>query len=181
MATILVCPSCQKSTRTNRELKFRAKVRCPHCDTVSRCFIHGNGAIELRQQDSQREEAAPPVVGTLPPRVGDDGDNGESARRKLPSRPSKRPIGGYMPFEKSRSWIGMFAIFAVLGIVVIYTSWFCFHVDTMARATGSSGGNIWKSHDEGKRKEFQERQKKAIARLKAQNSGDNFTESSVKK
>ena len=173
MATILVCPSCQKSTRTNRELGPKVKVCCPHCDTVSRCFIHGNGAIELRQQSSQL-----PGVSTLPPRVGDDG---EFTRKKRPSRRAKRPIGGYMPFEKARSWLGMFALFVVLGIGGFAVSRFCFHVDTVVKASGRSGGDIWKSYDEGKRKEFQERQKMALASLKAKNSGDHLTASPVKK
>jgi hypothetical protein len=46
--TALVCPRCQGTSRTTRELRPQATVRCAKCRTVSRCFIHGNGAIELR-------------------------------------------------------------------------------------------------------------------------------------
>ena len=41
-------------------------------------------------------------------------------------------------------------------------------IDTMGNAQGRTGNNVFQSQDEAKRKEFQARQKKALAALKKQ-------------
>jgi hypothetical protein len=108
------------------------------------------------------------TTSTLPPRVGGEG---EVTRRKLPSRRVKRPIGGYLPFEKSRSWIGMMALFVVIFVGGGAAYLYCSKINEIQRTTGRSGGstNIWKAHDDALRKEYLEKQKKAMARLKAKN------------
>jgi hypothetical protein len=106
-------------------------------------------------------------VTSLPPRVGEQ-DETQGTRRVFIKRGNNRPIGGYAPFEKSRSYIGMFALILVLGITALAISWYTGQIDTIGRATGRTDGNAWQSYDEGKRKDFQERQKKAIEKLKKQ-------------
>jgi hypothetical protein len=95
-------------------------------------------------------------------------DETQTTRRDYTKRLSNRPIGGYAPFEKSRSYIGMLVLFTVLGITAVAISWYTGQIDTIGRATGRTGGNAWQSYDEGKRKEFRDRQKKAIEKLKKQ-------------
>lgn len=162
--TILVCPSCQETSRTARTLSPGAKVRCGKCGTVSRCFIHYNGAIELRLQPRAADVAPPLPGGTLPPRVGGQ----EEFRRTIFSGKRKnRPIGGYLPFEKARSYIGTIACVGILAVAGFTAYWYCAQIVTIQKASGRSGGNPWKRLDDAKRKEFRERQRKALARLKA--------------
>jgi hypothetical protein len=129
---------------------------------VFRCFVHANGAVELRQPPP----TSLPEVSTLPPRVGDQGG---FTRKNLPSRRVKRPIGGYLPFEKARSYLGGVALFIAIVVVGGTAYIYCSKIGEIQRSTGRSGGssNIWKYHDEVKRKEYKERQKKALDRLKA--------------
>jgi hypothetical protein len=96
------------------------------------------------------------------------GEEEEFQRTILTSNRKRRPIGGHLPFEKSRSYLGTFALIAALGLGGLTAYWYCSQINTIQQATGRSGaGNIWKSHDDAQRKSYQERQKKALARLKA--------------
>ena len=76
-----------------------------------------------------------------------------------------------MPFEKARSYLGNLALFVVIVVVGGSAYFYCSKISEMQQTTGRSGGstNIWKAHDEALRKQHQEKQKKALARLKAQN------------
>jgi hypothetical protein len=92
---------------------------------------------------------------------------GETQRTRtiLTSRRRNRAIGGYLPFEKSRSYIGTFAFLAVLGVVALAAYVYFDHIDTMGRAMGKRGNNAFQAQDEAKRKDFRDRQEKAIKNL----------------
>jgi hypothetical protein len=159
---ILKCPSCEETFRTKQETIHGAKMRCPGCQGMFYFVLHGNGAVELRPVKDE-----PVTASRLPPRVGDAGES-QAPRRVFASRRRNRPIGGYAPFEKSRSYTGMFAFFTILGLGVLGISWYIWQIDRVAGAMGKNGGNVWKSADDGKRKEFQARQKRALENLKKQ-------------
>jgi hypothetical protein len=159
---LLVCPKCKINCRTRRETRPEAKFRCPNCQNMFFFFVHGNGAVELRPADDE-----PVIASRLPPRVGKQGE-AQGARRILPSRRRNRPIGGYAPFEKARSYIGMFAFFTILGLGVVAASWYVSQIDFIAKARGKDNANIWQNQDEGKRKEFQRRAKLVQETLKKQ-------------
>jgi hypothetical protein len=129
-------------------------------------FVHGNGAVELRPVDDE-----PATESRLPPRVGDQGET-QGARKILTSRRRHRPIGGYLPFEKSRSYIGTFAFWAVLGLGSLAAYWYFKKVDTIGNAQGRKGNDIWKAQDEAKHKDFLARQKKAIDALNKRQTKD---------
>jgi hypothetical protein len=90
----------------------------------------------------------------------------QATRKIFTSRRRNRPIGGYAPFEKSRSYIGILIGLALLGFGLAAASWYTYQIDTIARATGRSAGDPWKNEAEGKRKEFRARQKRAMEKLK---------------
>jgi hypothetical protein len=159
---ILKCPNCKETFRTKQEAQHGAKMRCPGCQGMFYFVLHGNGAVEMRPLKDE-----PAIESRLPPRVGDPGEP-RAPRRIFAGRRRNRPIGGYAPFEKSRSYTGMFAFFTILGLVGLAASWYMWQIDRVARATGKSGGNIWQSADDGKRKDFQARQKRALENLKKQ-------------
>jgi hypothetical protein len=159
---ILTCPSCKETCRTKREIQSGAKMRCPGCQGMFYFFLHGNGAVELRPVKDE-----PVTASRLPPRVGEQGET-QGTRRIFTSPRRNRPIGGYAPFEKSRSYIGMFAFLTILGLGALAVSWYCGQLDTIARATGRTGGNPWQSYDEGKRKDHQLRHEIAVKNLKKQ-------------
>ena len=161
---LLVCPNCKKTCRTRRETRPGAKFRCPGGQQMFSFVVHGNGAVELRPADDE-----PATESRLPPRVGEQGET-QGTRRIFTSRRRNRPIGGYAPFEKSRSYIGMFAFLTILGLGAVVATWYVSQIDTIARATGRTGANPWQSYDEGKRKEFQARQKRAMENLKKHNA-----------
>jgi DNA-directed RNA polymerase subunit RPC12/RpoP len=168
MSVAIVCPTCQRTCRTNREIRADARIRCPECGGVSRVFLHANGAVELRPADPPSPPGA--ALG-LPPRVGESAT--DSRRTILTSRRKNRPLGGYLPFEKSRSYIGVFVFFGLLGIGSLAAYWYSSQVATLNKATEQAGtlrGNVWRLSDEKKRKDFQLRQKRAMdgeARKKA--------------
>src|SRR5215472_11288506 len=108
---VLVCPTCKRTCRTRRETRPEARMRCPGCKDVFRFFVHGNGAVELRPVGDE-----PATESRLPPRVAEQNET-RGARTIFTSRRRNRPIGGYLPFEKSRSYIGTFAFLAILGLV----------------------------------------------------------------
>ena len=62
----------------------------------------------------------------------------------------------------------MFAFLTILGLVAVVASWYVSQFDIIARATGRTGANPWQSYDEGKRKDFQVRQKRALENFKKQ-------------
>jgi hypothetical protein len=159
---VLVCPTCKHTCRTRRETRPGAKMRCPGCKDVFSFFVHGNGTVELRPVDDE-----PTPESRLPPRVAEQ-DETQGTRRIFTSRRRNRPIGGYLPFEKSRSYIGTFAIWTILGLGSLAAYWYLNKIDTISKATGRTGNNPWQSQDEAKRKAFQERQERALEKLKKQ-------------
>jgi hypothetical protein len=70
------------------------------CKGVFRFFVHGDGAVELRPEDDE-----PATESRLRPRVAEQGET-QGTRTIFTSRRRNRPIGGYGPFEKPRSYIG---------------------------------------------------------------------------
>jgi hypothetical protein len=125
-------------------------------------FVHSNGAVELRPADDE-----PATESRLPPRAAEQGET-QGTRKILTSRRRNRPIGGYHPFEKSRSYIGTFAFWIVLGLGSLAAYLYFNKIDTINKATGRTANNPWQGQDEAKRKEFQARQKRALAALKNQ-------------
>jgi predicted Zn finger-like uncharacterized protein len=165
MSVAIVCPNCQRTSRTNREqIRVGAKTRCPGCGDVFYLFLHANGAVELRPADPPTPSGE--TLG-LPPRVGESA--APSRRNILTSRRKNRPLGGYMPFEKSRSYIGVFWFVGAVGIVSLVAYAYLGKINEISNASGRSAakGNIWASADEKKRKDFQERSKKAVEALEA--------------
>jgi hypothetical protein len=124
--------------------------------------VHGNGAVELRPVDDE-----PATESRLPPRVGDQGET-QATRRIFTIRRRKRPIGGYAPFEKSRSYLGVFALWTILGLGSVAAAWYVKQVYTITEARGRKGTDAWQSQDEDKRRIFQEKQKRALAKAKVQ-------------
>jgi hypothetical protein len=137
-------------------------MRCPGCNGVFCFFVHGNGAVELRPVDDK-----PVTESRLPPRVAEQ-DETRGPRTIFTSRRRNRPIGGYLAFEKSRSYIGTFALWTVLGLGSLAAYWYFNQVDTISKASGRTGTNIWQAQDEAKRRDFQARQKRALEALKKQ-------------
>jgi hypothetical protein len=159
---VLVCPTCKHTCRTQRETRPGAKMRCPGCHGMFRFFVHGNGAVELRPVDDE------PATGSrLPPRVAEQGET-QGTRRILTSRRRNRPIGGYLPFEKSRSYIGTFAFWTVLGLGSLAAYWYFNQIDTMGKAQGRTANNALNQDLDAKRKEFLDKQKKALEKLEKQ-------------
>ena len=156
---VLTCPSCKHTCRTRRETRPGAKMRCPGCNGMFCFFVHGNGAVELRPLDDE-----PATESRLPPRVAEQ-DETRGARTIFTSRRRNRPIGGYKPFEKSRSYIGTFAFLAILAVGALSAYVYFNHIDTMGKAMGKRGNNAFQAQDEAKRKDFQARQKKALENL----------------
>jgi hypothetical protein len=164
--TLVVCPTCKRSCRTRQEPQHRAKMRCPSCDGLFYFVVHGNGAVELRPVDvAPATESA--AESRLPPRMAVQGESETRATRKVfTSRRRNRPIGGYAPFEKSRSYIGVVAFWTFLGFGALAACWYFKQVRTITEAQGRTGSNAWQGDIDAKAKDFRERQKKAIANLK---------------
>ncbi len=130
---VLACPKCERTCRTGRETRPGARMRCPGCNGIFRFFVHGNGAVELRPVDDE-----PATESRLPPRLAEQ-DETQGARTIFTSRRRNRPIGGYMPFEKSRSYIGTFAFFALLGLGSLAAYSYFNKIDAITNATGRTG------------------------------------------
>jgi hypothetical protein len=171
---ILVCPTCERTFRTGRECRPGAKMRCPGCQGLFHFHVHGNGAVELRpaNEPSSTMETLRDLAGVesvtgsrLPSRVVDQGET-QGTRRIFTSRRRNRPIGGYAPFEKSRSYIGMLAFFTILGLGVVAASWYVSQIDFIAKAKGRNGADVWQNQAEGKQKELQAKRKRAMEKLK---------------
>jgi hypothetical protein len=124
-------------------------------------FVHGNGAVELRPVDDEPVADERATESLLPPRVAEQ-DETKRTRTIFTSRRRNRPIGGYKPFEKSRSYIGTFGFLAVLGLGSLTAYVYFKKIDTISNATGKTANNVFQSQDAVKRKEFRARQKKAI-------------------
>jgi hypothetical protein len=161
---VLTCPTCKRSCRTQGEIRPRARMRCPGCDGLFYFFVHGNGAVELRPVDDE-PSSEPSGESRLPPRVGAEED-GKRTRTILTSRRRNRAIGGYMPFEKSRSYIGMFALIATLGVGSLAAYVYFNKFETMSKATGRSAANVFKSEAEAKTKAYKTKEAEAIKKLK---------------
>ena len=157
---VLACPTCTHTCRTRRETRPGAKMRCPGCKDMFRFFVHGNGAVELRPVDDE-----PATESRLPPRLVEQ-EKTPGARTIFTSRRRNRPIGGYLPFEKARSYIGTFAFCAVLGLVSLAAYCYVKQIDTIAKAPGRKGSNIWQAQDEAKYKAYKEREKRNLDLLK---------------
>jgi hypothetical protein len=158
---LLVCPNCKRTCRTRQETRPGAKMRCPGCQNLFYFVVHGNGAVELRPVDDRPQ---PATELRLPPRAADQGET-RSTRRIFTSRRRNRPIGGYAPFEKSRSYLGAFLFWVVLGLGLVAASWYVRQIQFITGQSRRGEVNIWQSHDEGKRKDFQARQKRALEKL----------------
>lgn len=163
---VLSCPSCGHSCRTGRETRPGAKMRCPNCHEVSRFFVHGNGAVELRPYEPPAREAEPVAASSLPPRRTHD-DEPKSTRTIFTSRRRNRPIGGYMPFEKSRSYLGTLAIWGFLGLGALAIYWYGNSIGQLMGARPRTGeGSGFNLDIEAKRKAMAEKQKRALEQLK---------------
>jgi hypothetical protein len=137
-------------------------MRCPGCDGVFYFFVHGNGAVELRSVDDE------PVAATrLPPRAAEQGET-KGARTIFTSRRRKRPIGGYLPFEKSRSYIGTFVFVGALGLVSMAAYLYFQKIDTISKAQGRSEKNAFVTEAEAKRKAHEKKVQRALEAQKKQ-------------
>jgi hypothetical protein len=161
---VLVCPACGSSCRTGKETRPEAKMRCPKCEGVFRFFIHGNGAVELRPVEPRPVDNEPAIVSRLPPRSADQ-DEIKRTRTIFANRRRNRPIGGYMPFEKARSYIGTFAFFAFLGLGAVAGYWYLTQIKIMGNAQGRKGANALNGDIQEKRTAFQKKQEAALKKL----------------
>jgi hypothetical protein len=161
---LLVCPTCKHACRTQRETRPGAKFRCPGCNGRFYFFVHGNGAVDLRPADDE-----PVIESRLPPRRAEQGET-QGTRRILTSPRRNRPMGGYHPFEKSRSYLGALAFFTILGLALVAGSWYIKQIDALGNAKGrqGTGTNAIDLDREAKRKAFQEKQKRVLEKLKQQ-------------
>src|SRR3954449_4472261 len=112
-----------------RETPPGAKFRCPGCRGMFRFHVHGNGFVELRPADDE-----PVIESRLPPRLAEQ-DETQGTRRIFTKR-RKRPIGGYHAFEKSRSYLGSFAFFTILGLALVAGSWYIRQIEFLGKAKG---------------------------------------------
>jgi hypothetical protein len=160
---VLVCPTCIQACRTQRETRPGSKFRCPGCRGLFSFFVHGNEAVELRPVDDE-----PTTESRLPPRTAEQGET-QGTRTILTSRRRNRPIGGYLPFEKSRSYIGTFAFWTVLGLGSMAAYWYFKQIDTMGKAQGRTGNNAMNQDIEVKRRQYQELQKQQLKELEERN------------
>jgi hypothetical protein len=163
---VLVCPECEHSCRTQREVQVGAKMRCPNCNGVFRFFIHANGAVELRPADDEpsTESCPPSTESRLPPRSAEQ-EVTKSSRTILTSRRRNRPIGGYHPFGKSRSYIGTFAFWIVLGLGS-FSAYVYFHfIDATGKQMGKTGQNAINADIEAKRTAHLKKQQDALKKL----------------
>ncbi len=142
-------------------------MRRPGCNGVFRVFVHGNGAVELRPVDDEPATESP-----LPPRSGEQ-EVPKGSRSIFTSRRRNRPIGGYLAFEKSRSYIGMFAFWAVLGLGSLAAYVYFQYIDTAAKQIGKRGHDAGTLDIEARRKEHlkkrQDAEKKLQERTKLKN------------
>jgi hypothetical protein len=142
-------------------------MRCPGCKGMFYFFVHGNGAVELRPvEDKLRPvDDEPATESRLPPRVAAQ-DEAHGTRTIFTSRRRNRPIGGYKPFEKSRSYLGMFAFVAVVGLGSLTAYVYSDFINAANKRMGKTAHKGINGDIEAKRKDFQARQKKAIEALK---------------
>jgi hypothetical protein len=166
---LLACPTCKQTCRTQREIRTGAKMRCPGCNGKFYFFVHGNGAVELRPVDDEPVADEPAAESRLPPRLAEQGET-QGTRRILTSRRRNRAIGGYLAFEKSRSYIGTFALWTVLGLGSLAGHWYFTQINTISKAQGRKGSNAMNSDIDVKRKEYLERQKRALEKLNKKQS-----------
>jgi hypothetical protein len=125
-------------------------------------FIHGNGFVELRPANDE-----PVIESRLPPRRAEQGET-QGTRKVFTTRRLNRPSGGYHPFEKSRSYLGALAFFALLGVGLVAGSWYMRQIETLGNAQGRKGVNAMNLDLDAKRKAFQEKQKRVLEKLKKQ-------------
>lgn len=161
---LLACPTCKHTCRTQRETQPGAKFRCPGCHGLFYFFVHGNGAVVLRPADDE-----PVIESRLPPRMAEQGETPRT-RRIFSGRRRDRPMGGYHAFERSRSYLGAFAFFTVLGLGLVAGSWYLRQVEALGKAPGRKGINAMNLDLDARRKAFQERQKRALENLKKQST-----------
>jgi hypothetical protein len=160
-AIILSCPTCKQTCRMQRETRPGAKFRCPSCQGMFYFSVHGNGFVELRPADDE------PVIGSqLPPRSAEQGET-KRTRRILKKR-VKHPVGGYHGFDKSRSFLGSFAVFVILGLALVAGSWYISQIETFSKAKPRQGTNAMNLDIVAKRKAWQEKQRRAIEKRKKQ-------------
>lgn len=134
-------------------------MRCPGCNGVYRFHVHGNGAVELRPMDDE-----PTTELQLPPRIANQ-DEKKGGRTIFTSRRRHRPIGGYMPFEKSRSYTTMFTIVAALGVGSLTAYMYFNFIGTAEEQMGKRGNNAFNGDMEVKRKAHQEKMERALKAL----------------
>ena len=158
---VLSCPACKRTLRTGQETRPEARMRCPGCHGLFRFFVHGNGGVELRPVDDERE----PATGSrLPPRLATQDQSPVRRRTIFTSRRRNRAIGGYMPFEKTRSYLATFAFWTALGLGSLAAYWYFNQIDTMSTATGRKAGtgNPMNADLAVKRKAHQEKVKRLV-------------------
>jgi hypothetical protein len=150
--------------RTQRETRPGTKFRCPGCHGMFDFVVHGNGFVELRPAADE-----PVIESQLPPRRAEQGET-QGTRRIFTGRRRNRPIGGYQPFEKSRSYLGALAFFTILGLALVAGSWYMRQIETLGNAKGRQGTNAMNLDLDAKRKAFQEKQKHVLENLKKQST-----------
>jgi hypothetical protein len=96
--------------------------------------------------------------------VADQGE-AQGTRKILTSKRRNRPIGGYMPFEKSRSYIGMFAFLAVVGLGSLTAYVYFDFINKANKQMGKTADKGINWDIEARAKEHRARQKKAIENL----------------
>jgi hypothetical protein len=161
---VLVCPKCEHTCRTRRETQPGAKMRCPGCKGAFSFFVHGNGAVELRPVELRPVDDEPATGSHLPPRVAEQ-DETKGARTIFTSKRRNRPIGGYLPFEKSRSYIAMFAFVAVVGLGSLTAYVYVDFIKTADEQIGKSVGKGINSDIKAKAEAFQKLQKRRLEEL----------------
>ena len=166
LTIVLACPTCEHSCRTQREARLGARMRCPNCEGVFRFFVHGNGAVELRPvgDEPSSESCLPSTESRLPPRSAEQ-EQTKGTRTILTSRRRNRPIGGYQAFGKSRSYIGMFAFWTILGLGSFSAYVYFQFIDNAGKQMGKRGNNAINGDIEARRKEHLKKQQDALKKL----------------
>src|SRR5262245_47515286 len=135
LPTIVACPTCKHTCRTQRETRPGAKFRCPGCHGMFYFSVHGNGFVQLRPADDE-----PVIASGLPPRAAEPGEP-QRTRKIFAGRRPHRPMGGYHAFEKSRSYLGALAFFTFLGVALVAGCWYFRQIETLGNAKGRQGSN----------------------------------------
>jgi hypothetical protein len=137
-------------------------------------FVYGNGGVELRPAADE-----PVIQSQLPPRTAERGET-QSTRRISVKRRRNRPMGGYHPFEKTRSYLVSFVSIIVVGLVSLVVVLYVKKMDDLGKTGGRKGPSAMEGDMEVKKKDFQKRQQEALAKRKLMEQQANVQPSEAK-